>query len=173
MSSGDAPLALREASSPEDLEEIDALMDEYVAWDRAATARLGLDPEAMWSFFYQGDPPLPSAFAPPAGCLLLASRSGEAAGCGGYRRLEDGSCELKRMFVRPAFRGQGIGRALAAALLARAEGAGYRVVRLETTTFMQGAPELFRSLGFRPCEPYYAVPEMFRPVTLFMERHLS
>jgi GNAT superfamily N-acetyltransferase len=165
-------IELREASTEEDREEADTLMDEYIAWDRESTQRLGLDPEAMWAFFYQGDPPLPGAFGPPAGCLLLASRAGQLVGCGAYRRLDDGSCELKRMFVRPAFRGQGIGRAIAAALVERASAAGYRTMRLETTTFMQGAAELYASLGFRRCAPYYAIPEAFRPITLFMERSL-
>ncbi len=70
---------------------------------------------------------------------------------------------MKRLYVRPAFRGNGIGHVLASAVVERVSAAGYRSMRLESTTFMKGAPELYRLLGFRAREPYYAIPEIFRP----------
>ena len=79
---------------------------------------------------------------------------------------------MTRLFVSPEFRGMRIGQQLAARLLAAARAAGYRVMRLETTTFMQYAVALYGALDFVKCEPYYEIPESFLPVTLFMELEL-
>lgn len=108
---------------------------------------------------------LPGKYAPPAGRLLLALVGGEAAGCVGLRPLADTVCEMKRLYVRPAFRGRGAGRTLVRATIAAAEAAGYRQMRLDTLATMREAIALYQSMGFRQTGPYCANPS---PHAVFM-----
>ena len=105
---------------------------------------------------------LPGEYAAPSGQLLLAHVDGALAGCGGLRALPDAdyanACEMKRLYVRPAFRRFGLGRVLAEALLDEARRAGYSVMLLDTLDEMESARELYASLGFDEVAPYYFNP---------------
>ncbi len=112
-----------------------------------------------------------SLYAPPAGALVLVRVAGAAAGAVGLRPLEAGICELKRLFVRPAYRRLGLGRAMAERIIAEARAKHYRAIRLDTIgRSMASAIALYRALGFREI-PAYA----FNPVpgALFMELDLA
>ena len=105
---------------------------------------------------------LPGEYVGSQGALLLAMVDGEVAGCGALRPLVDvdyaNACEMKRLFVRPAFRRFGLGRLLAQALLDRGLQAGYSVMLLDTLDAMEAARGLYASLGFEEIPPYYFNP---------------
>ena len=150
------------------------LTREYIAWDVSRTSALGLDPSVLMEFQYdQGEETFPGDYSPPEGCLLLATFKTNTAGCGAFHKLEPGVCEMKRVYVRPDFRGPGIGLRLASALIANAKDVDYATMRLETVTFMDAAILLYESLGFRRRDPYYQIPDSFLPITVFMELALK
>ncbi|MEY8878479.1 MAG: GNAT family N-acetyltransferase [Leptothrix sp. (in: b-proteobacteria)] len=105
---------------------------------------------------------LPGDYAEPGGLLLLARVNGELAGCGAYRALPDAdvanACEMKRLFVRAAFRRLGLGRLLAQSLIDRAREAGYAHMYLDTLSDMEAARDLYADLGFHEVAPYYFNP---------------
>lgn len=101
---------------------------------------------------------LPGKYAPAAGRLFLASESGQIAGCVALRPIADGICEMKRLYVRPAFRGCGIGAALAEAVITAAKEIGYTRMRLDTLSSMTLAIRVYEKLGFRRIDPYYENP---------------
>ena len=105
---------------------------------------------------------LPGDYGAPAGALLLAFVDGQIAGCGALRPLPDvdyaNACEMKRLYVRPAFRRFGLGRTLAQALFDAATQAGYSAMLLDTLDDMEAARELYASLGFEEVPPYYYNP---------------
>jgi ribosomal protein S18 acetylase RimI-like enzyme len=105
---------------------------------------------------------LPGEYDPPHGALLLALVDGEPAGCGAMRPIAGtdyaNACEMKRLYVRPAFRRFGLGRVIAEALIDRASQAGYSVMLLDTLDDMEAARGLYESLGFEEIPPYYFNP---------------
>jgi GNAT superfamily N-acetyltransferase len=149
-----------EAATPEQIALSRTLFEEYAAW-------LGVD--LCFQGFAVELAGLPGRYASPAGRLLLAMAGVEAAGCVALRPLAKDVCEMKRLFVRPAFRGQQVGRLLVERIVAEARSIGYRTMRLDTLPQMRAAIRLYTALGFVPCTAYYDTP---LPDTVFMELQL-
>lgn len=101
---------------------------------------------------------LPGQYTRPEGRLLVAFEGDEAAGCIALRKFNKNDCEMKRLYVRPKFRGQGIGKALTEAIIAKAKDIGYNKIFLDTFTNMKEAVSLHESLGFKKTGPYYYNP---------------
>jgi putative acetyltransferase len=113
---------------------------------------------------------LPGDYAPPEGRLLLATVEDQLAGCVALHKLDSHTCEMKRLYLRPQFRGKGLGRALTNRIIAEARQIGYKRIRLDTVEpVMKDAVAMYRKLGFREIEPYRANP---MAGTLYMELDL-
>jgi putative acetyltransferase len=110
---------------------------------------------------------LPADYAPPSGRLLLAEVEGQLAGCVALHKLGNKICEMKRLYLRPEFRGKGAGRALADAIVAEARSIGYERIRLDTVEpVMKDAVAMYRRIGFQEIAPYCENP---MPGALYME----
>ena len=137
-----------------------ALLDATRALFREYAVALGVD--LCFQNFDAELAALPGEYAPPQGTLLLARVGGELAGCAALRPLHDvdyaNACEMKRLYVRRAFRRFGLGRSLAQALIDEARRAGYSVLLLDTLDDMEAARGLYESLGFEEIPPYYFNP---------------
>ena len=152
---------IRPAKLPEDLRTIRAMLREY-------EAELGVD--LGFQGFEQELASLPGDYAGPRGALLVAEVEGAMAGCVALRPLEGDACEMKRLYARPAFRGHGVGRALAAAVIAEARRIGYVRMRLDTLPVMTEAQALYQRLGFADIPPYRDNPVR---CTRYMELELT
>ncbi|MGE0351191.1 GNAT family N-acetyltransferase [Hydrogenophaga sp.] len=150
---GTAEISLRSAQFPDDLQTIRELFLDYQA---------GLGIDLCFQGFETELAELPGAYAAPAGALLLALVDGQPAGCCALRPLPDtdhlNACEMKRLFVRPAFRGFGLGRLLVERILSHGQLAGYTTMLLDTLSDMETARALYQEVGFVEVAPYYHNP---------------
>jgi len=135
------------AESPAEIRDAAKLFREYAA-------SLGID--LSFQDFESEVSSLPGVYAPPSGrlLLLLTESSREPAGCVALRRIDDTICEMKRLYLRPQFRGSGAGTALANAVIHAAREIGYSRMRLDTLPQMHDAQALYVRLGFREISPY-------------------
>lgn len=140
---------VRDALIPDELALIRELFQEYAA---------GLGIDLCFQGFAEELASLPGRYTRPAGGIWLAVEDEQVAGCVALRPLDPEQCELKRLYVRPAFRGRGLGRLLTEHVLSAATEAGYRRVFLDTLPSMDAAIALYRSLGFTKADPYYDNP---------------
>jgi ribosomal protein S18 acetylase RimI-like enzyme len=145
---------------PSDLNGVRALFEEY-----AASLPVSLD----FQGFDQELAGLPGAYAPPRGALLVAQSAGEVVGCVALRPLDDTTCEMKRLFIRPSQRGTGLGRRLVHEIVARGRDLGYERMRLDTGPWMTAAQALYTEAGFREIPQYTVNPV---PGALFLELEL-
>ena len=138
-------------------EKIGALFREYTDMLVANDPKFGYYLELQ---DYEGElRHLESKYGPPHSRLILALEDGEAAGCIALKQMDEpGRCELKRLYVRPAFRGRGLGRELTDRIIAAARELGYREMLLDTLPFLQSAQRIYRAAGFREIEKYNNSP---------------
>jgi len=143
-------MKLIQVKADEEISHARELFREYAAW-------LGVN--LCFQNFEKELAELPGAYVPPTGRLFLATENEQVAGCVALRKIAEGTGEMKRLYVRPAFRGKGLGRALTEAIVEAAREVGYQRLRLDTLPGrMDGAIAMYRSLGFRDIEKYYDNP---------------
>jgi ribosomal protein S18 acetylase RimI-like enzyme len=154
-------LAVSQAESPTEIAQARELFLEYAQSLGFSLCFQNFDKELA---------DLPVDYAPPDGRLLLATYEDQVAGCVALHRLDPQICEMKRLYLRPQFRGKGIGRVLANQIIAEARQIGYRHMRLDTVEpVMKDAVAMYRKLGFNEIAPYRANPIAG---TLYMELQL-
>lgn len=176
-----AELEFEQVESEAQKKQAGALLREYLEWLNERLGReygMAFDVEAM----VLSDLSDRHKFHPPRGRFYLARYDDQVAGVGCLKGLEEDAAEVQRMYVPPAFRGKGIGRALAKKLIDDARSIGYRRLRLESLEFLEAAHALYRSLGFHDIDPYsdnsmkvYQSPEQldrYYSITVFMEMDL-
>ena len=152
---------LFEATTEAELVVARSLIEEYAA---------SLEIDLSFQGFREEVARFPGDYAPPGGAVLLAYEEGEPSGVVALRPHGEATCEMKRLYVRPKFRGRGVGKALSEALVRKAELLGYRKMRLDTLPTMDAAIGLYRSMGFREIPPYRFNPV---PGAHFMELDLG
>ncbi|MDJ0956415.1 MAG: GNAT family N-acetyltransferase [Arenicellales bacterium] len=136
-------------AEPIHLPEIKALFREYETF-------LGVD--LCFQGFEEELAELPGKYKPPRGALLVAFVNSQVAGCVALRPLDNGHCEMKRLFVRPDYRGLGLGRQLAHRIIEVSRDIGYERMKLDTLDFLEDAIHLYKSLGFKQTGSYYDNP---------------
>lgn len=137
------------AGDPADLSAVRALFEEYAAW---------LEVDLCFQGFSDELASLPGKYAPPDGRLYLATIDAQPAGCIALKRLDEKTAEVKRLYVRPDFRGRGLGLSLARRVIEDARSIGYRSLVLDTLERMSSARKIYKALGFRRITPYYVNP---------------
>ena len=143
-------MELIQAQSPEEIASARELFEEYASWVEISLCFQNFDKEVA---------ELPGAYAPPSGRLFLASDGQQVMGCVALRKIGDGVGEMKRLYVRPEFRGRGLGRTLTKKLIAEARQIGYARLRLDTLPGkMDQAIAMYGSFGFQKIPPYYKNP---------------
>lgn len=160
-----------EATTPSQLRAVAALFRDYLLWMRRTYART---PSAIDEHFEENEwaselADLKGHYGAPYGAIMLALVDGVAAGCVVARGIGDDVCEMRRLFVRPAFRNLGLGRCLTKRLSQAALARGYKSMRLETGPLQPAAHQVYQSMGFKRIAPYYEIDGWFKDHMLFFE----
>jgi len=142
-------MIIKKARTKTEIEDVCRLSREYEAF---------LDVDLCFQNFEEELAGLPGKYAPPDGDLLIGLDGEKTVGCVAVRKLGDGVCEMKRLFVRPRARGTGLGRQLAHEIILVGVELGYSLMRLDTLDRLKEAMHLYEKLGFRKTEPYYDNP---------------
>jgi GNAT superfamily N-acetyltransferase len=164
-------LTIDQVETPEQLAAVRELLGEYLAW----TSTIEVD--AMDAPTFHGIEAevatLPGVFGPPSGRLLIAMDGLTPIGCVAFKRVDDTTCELKRFYVRSAFRGQRVGRRLVERLLDQARSQGYRTMILDSHVSMTAAHRIYREFGFETTTAPEDFPDRLKPVVVFMRAELT
>jgi GNAT superfamily N-acetyltransferase len=162
---------IEQVETPEQIAAVQDLMREYMAWsDTLSTNNHQAPTFAGWD---QEFATLPGPYAPPRGRLLIATHDDRAAGCVALKPHDAVVCELKRLYVRPGFRGHDIGRQLVAALIQAARDTGCKRMVLDSHITMERAHQLYESVGFERVPAPEDFPEGLKPLVVFMELDLE
>jgi GNAT superfamily N-acetyltransferase len=162
------------AVSEDHLEQVRNLITTFVKWhlnrhvEDTALINEYFDPKD----FEKELASLPGKYSMPDGSLLLAFYNDQPAGCVALKKLDESSCEMKRMFVYPEFHGKGIGYALAKAIIDEAKKIGYSTMKLDTSVRQIEAQKLYQGFGFKNIEAYYELPDKQKNWLVFMELKL-
>ena len=163
-----------EATNQEHLDHVRNLIKAFVRWhlnrhlEDIEFTNVYFDPKDLEKELAS----LPGKYSMPAGRLLLAFYNEQPAGCVALKKINDHSCEMKRMFVYPEFHGKGIGYALAKAIIDEAKKIGYSSMKLDTSIRQIEAQKLYQGFGFKNIEAYYELPEKQKNWLVFMELKL-
>jgi GNAT superfamily N-acetyltransferase len=129
-------------------EHLEAVKELFLEYARSLEFSLGFQD------FEEEIAAMPGHYAPPDGCILLAFYRDKPAGCVAVRKLDKGICEMKRLYVRPEYRGKGMGKTLSERIIEEARKLGYNKMRLDTLESMKEANSIYRKLGFHDIQPY-------------------
>lgn len=162
---------ITQAAAPAQLECVRGLLREYTDWVFSITEAARDAP--TFQGFEQELAALPGPYSPPGGRLLLATLDGEVAGSIALKRIDEERGELKRLYVRPACRGNSIGLRLVKAIIEEARSCGYQRLILDSHISMKNAHDIYRQAGFQDVPPPAGFPEIYRPVVVFMELDLQ
>jgi len=165
-------LSVRQVDSPQSVSAVQELLGEYLAW----TQTLEVDSLTAPTFrgIHEELAGLPGVYSPPAGRLLLATHDGAAVGCVALKPHHDEhTCELKRLYVRPGYRGLRVGWQLVSTVVEEARRAGYRRIVLDSHISMTKAHDLYRAVGFETIPTPADFPERLKAVVVFMECRLG
>jgi GNAT superfamily N-acetyltransferase len=162
---------VEQVHTPEQIAAVQTLLAEYMAWsDTLGTNNRQAPTFAGWNEEFAT---LPGIYGPPRGRLLLATQDGEPAGCVALKPHDESTCELKRLYVRPSFRGLDIGRKLVVALVQEARAMGCARMVLDSHATMNAAHALYEDVGFERVPAPADFPEDLKPLVVFMELDLA
>ena len=170
-------LSIKQATSEAQIDDIITLSGEYVRWmvqmiEREYT-EIDTAPFLQAHAYEDVRQRFPGKYVPPRGGLFVAYHTGELCGCAALAPFSETICEIQTLFVRPACRGQGIGKGLAQHVITTAQGIGYHQMRLDTLAFMTGAQQLYQSLGFKAIDPYLEGAGELQPYIRYFELDLQ
>lgn len=166
-----ALLTISQVSTPKQIHDVRQLLREYTSW--ALTVADDSEQAPTFQGLAHELESLPGIYAPPTGSLLLARQDGQPAGCVALKGHDTATGELKRLYVRPAFRGMKIGGQLVAELIEKARKLGYQRLVLDSHISMKAAHAIYQAAGFRKVDTPSDFPEVLKPVVVFMEMSLN